>query len=382
MNTSFCFNILIINKRKLDLEKLRQALPSSEYQYQIQTYIHANKSVVLYEVYDLILIKDNSLDEDYFELVKFLKSDIKTQHIPFVLDASEIEHIDFTFFFKKGFSEIITPKMEVSEIQSRIRKSISESSYIKFIHIQLLDFRKNIQESDIENKWMTDRYFLFERIKNNYFQIISHELRTPLNIIFIICDILPKLLNKKDEHHIYKLRTALNQINDLIEISNISELLTVKGTENFTSVSFSDLYSSLYVRYANEIQTGLIEFQDIHKCDLCVNIDFDMVYKALAFTITHLYINSSQSVKLTFNIVQTKDAKIIEIANQSDKFKPTATQFLHQVISFRTIDNRNEGLKLGVRMLKYIMDYHYGKLELANTKTSGSIYRLIFYNKN
>ena len=380
MYSSFCFNVLIINSQNSDIKPLSLILENSEYQCHIKAFACTKKPVDFFTAFDLILYLGNDFNDLDAAFLKKLKSNTPTRFIPLVYFCSQKCQANFNYLFKKGFSEILDCTMTPNEISGRIRKVISESYYLKFLNSQLEDSIKDSFESDIKNQMISDKISALEKMKSNYFQIISHELRTPLNVIFILSDILTNKSDKKNAEYCHQLKTALNQIQDLIEIGMISEQIALENDlhESKTLVNFKDLIATLSARYENEIDTNLIKFHS--SCaDLTFLINFEMVYKALAFTITHLYVNAPEPIEISLNAYGDDTSQTIEIINHSQGFEPDANQFLHQIIAFRTIDNKNEGLKLGIRILKSVMEYHNGKLELTDGKNNESIYKLIFY---
>lgn len=251
------------------------------------------------------------------------------------------------------------------------------------VYLTLVDkafLKSRLKRSEQEVKEQTE----LNKLKDLFISIVSHELRTPITSMKLYLSLFKKEkfgdLNKKQKDAI---KTLSNE-ND--RLSLIDNLLTIKKIESGNLVlekskfKISEIIDGLYTTIArnkginviNKVKKGFVVYADKQKIK---QVYINLMNNAIKFTKKGDTITIDAAKKRDRWFLSIKDSGVgiphDEIPKLFDKF--------YQVDN--TLTRKNQGVGLGLSIVKNIVELHFGKVEVKSSLGKGSEFKVWIQNQ-
>ncbi|WP_164489040.1 sensor histidine kinase [Romboutsia sp. Marseille-P6047] len=307
-------------------------------------------------------------------------------------DLNKIEEISKNEFNLGNKSEEIINKLYENGVWRGIINSSSTNKvvdcWIQLMHpsedkteisVTYIDISEEIKmEIEVEKRRVYDKE------RSNFIANISHELKTPLNLFYSTTQLLDRFVDKKEEdfRRIYNkynktLSTNCNRMMRLIDnIMDLSSgdvgILNYKF-KNYNIVSIID-YALL--KYIN------IEF-DTNEEDVIVKCDASMIERMILNLLSNAIKFSSENTRIFVNVFVNDDWVEIYIKDEGIGISKKDQEIIFN--RFVQIDKSftriNEGIGVGLSVVRSIVDTHNGNLYIDSDINKGSEFKIVLPNQ-
>ena len=224
----------------------------------------------------------------------------------------------------------------------------------------------------------------YEKMREQYAQIVRHELKSPLSIISQSFDLLKMKCDLEDlagvfsivERNIKRISQQIDELSDFDQIER--GYFTIDIQENEFKVFKQMIESDLaFFKDNHRVITNFTKYQS--KQDKTIQLAFDtdrvtqLVYNLLSNALNH----SSPDTKVIFNLHWRKDGLTISV---KDSGVGIDSQHLPQIYEpFYTHESHyhRKGTGLGMFIVKSIVDAHSGEIKCESEVDKGTTFEVI-----
>lgn len=244
------------------------------------------------------------------------------------------------------------------------------------VHLQRSRTRKAkelLETQELLNKKLTE----VDSIKSAFFARISHEFRTPLTLILVpLEDEINKRQGQEKEALLLIKRNASRLLELVNQLLDLSRLEAGKMELQLEAGDMHALLKMLAASFDSLAQYKQISFEksvDIHSGPLW--FDKDKVEKivtnllANAFKFTHAEGHVTFEARLTQVASETK--LVMKVADTGKGISPEEQQLVFSSF-YRVNDGTSEGTGLGLSLVKELVRFYGGTIELKSQVNSGS----------
>lgn len=232
---------------------------------------------------------------------------------------------------------------------------------------------------------------VYDHEKTQFISNLSHELKTPLNVFCSVIQLLNQMVNVNDEKfkQIYlKYRTSLDVsgkrmtklVNNLMDISKIEMNTLVPHFHNYqvirllqdvtAIISAHPCCESVSIKFQTDINQHLL------KCD------GSMIERILCNLLSNAIKFSSPSTTITVRILIEEEWFVLEVQDEGIGITAIDQSLIFErfVQVDKSLTRINEGIGMGLYMVKSLVSLHGGKIELESAAHKGSTFKILLPN--
>ena len=232
---------------------------------------------------------------------------------------------------------------------------------------------------------------VYDHEKTQFISNLSHELKTPLNVFCSVIQLLNQMVNVNDEKfkQIYlKYRTSLDVsgkrmtklVNNLMDISKIEMNTLVPHFHNYqvirllqdvtAIISAHPCCESVSIKFQTDINQHLL------KCD------GSMIERILCNLLSNAIKFSSPSTTITVRTLIEEEWFVLEVQDEGIGITAIDQSLIFErfVQVDKSLTRINEGIGMGLYMVKSLVSLHGGKIELESAAHKGSTFKILLPN--
>lgn len=238
---------------------------------------------------------------------------------------------------------------------------------------------------DISSRITTEQALIkANKAKDDFLAVVSHELRNPLNLILLNAELLGRLPEASSQPIIQRVADTLSRtvknlatvVDDLLDLSRINTgKLALQRShyhlENLVerlATSFQDEASQNAVPLSLELQPGIVIYADSTRIEQVI---WNLLSNALKFTPSGGAIHISLSARDEWAVLEVTDTGQ---GIPADVLPHVFDMFVQEDSSSSRINN---GLGIGLALVKQIVELHQGRVEaFSQGKGMGASFRI------
>lgn len=327
-------------------------------------------------------------DIDGFVVLRYLKSNARTQSIPVIFISGINDRETIVRGFQEGAQDYITKPFEPAELKARVKTQIR----IKKQNEKLNDLNKHLESEvakrtkalKISNEKLKSanlRLNEFSLMKSRFLNVISHELRTPLAIISQYLEVIEDELHSEKNHEYFEdMKRACQRLTSFSE----KALLVTQLTAEAYLIKKQTVCVHRVIRDEIEDIRSMwepkeITFQYPHESKLFVEGDVDLITFMIRSLIKNAVRYSPRGAKVYFDCQKEKNGYRLDIIDEGPGFSEEALHFAFEAFGLGE-DPVKMKLGLSLAMCHLIMKAHHGKIEISNVD-KGARVRLRFEDR-
>ena len=223
----------------------------------------------------------------------------------------------------------------------------------------------------------------YEKMREQYAQIVRHELKSPLSIISQSFALLKVKCDQQDLVDVFPIinRNIMRISQQIDELSDFDQI-----ERGYFTI---DIQKNEFISFKQMIESDLSFFNDNHriithftryqsKKDKIIKLAFDpdrvtqLVYNLLSNALNH----SSPKTKVNFNCHWDKDGLTISVKDSGVGIDPENLQQIYEPFYTQESRYHRKGTGLGMFIVKSIVDAHSGKIKHESEVGKGSIFEV------
>jgi PAS domain S-box-containing protein len=341
--------------------------------------------IVTFTVEDLV----SSVNPAFLEITGFKQNELLmiTRH-QFDQKMLAISHPAKPYYMEIGHEEPLLMQIINSEYLP-VQKTDGCNSGLNFQHKTLayrtLRLTKYCLNNTITPTIMYFRDVTLEtemnRIKSEFLSVAAHELRTPISSMYGYCELLlnrelDPLMKRDILQTIYgQCSNVVEMINDLLDLARIET-----GSKQFPHFSLQP-----FIPIIKETLNSLKMHSDFHKVEvhyfidesLLIYAETDQIKRALVNVLSNAFKYSPSNRKVIVEIKQRtnhKGAEEIGVTVEDNGIGMSPQQIDRLFERFWRADNVRDivGSGLGMALVKEIVDFHQGEIDVESVLGQGS----------
>ncbi|MCI0511927.1 HAMP domain-containing histidine kinase [candidate division KSB1 bacterium] len=223
------------------------------------------------------------------------------------------------------------------------------------------------------------------KLKSDFVANVSHELRTPLALIRMFAETLELGRVPSEEKKLQYYHIISNESTRLTRlINNLLDFSRIEAGKKIYHLKWTDLHQvveDVLQSYSFHLQQQGFKLQTNLATDLPqVRIDAEAIAQAFINLLENAMKYSQDTKSISITLALRNNQIVLSVSDQGigidknqqlkifDKFYRVGDSLVHDT----------KGFGLGLTLVKYIMDYHRGRIELESTPGKGSTFSLIF----
>ena len=276
------------------------------------------------------------------------------------------------------FTLFVNKKVKYIKFLTNEVKVIKDEGFGKTIEVkgqdELAELCRSINNMSLELREKIDNEKKIEQNKNELITNVSHDLRTPLTSILGYVDLLKQNVfedKEKFEEYINIIDERSKSLNTLInELFEYTKLNSHDIKLNYNPVEIGSLldqitgeYSPIFKKEGLEIVSGIPEE------DIFMNLDIQMIVRALENLLTNAKKYSVRNSQILVKLLKESDDVVISVENKVENISKDDLDNLFE--RFYKVDKARkmaDSTGLGLSIVKRVVELHKGlvKVELIN----------------
>jgi two-component system, OmpR family, phosphate regulon sensor histidine kinase PhoR len=225
-----------------------------------------------------------------------------------------------------------------------------------------------------------------EVLKSQFVSMVAHELKTPLAAVLGYLEILTNdtLVVSKEKQQQYmtrsllRLKSSLNLVNDLLDISRLETVNVIKETE---IINLPDIINTCLEVLELEIKKKKLIIENDITSDLpSINIDKNDITKIFSNLLSNAVKYNKEEGKIKIDYVINKNFISVSIKDSGIGLKPEEQILLFQ--QFYRAKNKYtrsiSGTGLGLSIVKKLVELNHGKINVESVYNEGSTFTVHF----
>lgn len=310
---------------------------------------------------NLILLDIMMPEMDGYEVLKRLKENPKTNHIPVIIMSALSDMQSVVKGYQLGAIEYVTKPFQREELLKRVAHRF-ELFCIKRI--------KNELEETIESR-------------DTLYSVIAHDLRSPLGSLKMMNNAISSMITKDQVgSDVYEMLQLMNKTSEEVFLLLDNLLKWAKNRLNKQSISkqFTNLNNlinnSIEVYIQMAAQKGVTIKQEGFEKDLNGMVDVDMLKTIVRNLLSNSIKFSNPGNTITINTKKEDDCIVTSIKDTGIGIKKEdQDKLLKDKVNFTTYGTNNEkGSGLGLMLCKDFVALHEGKLWFESEEGKGTTF--------
>lgn len=276
------------------------------------------------------------------------------------------------------FTLFVNKKVKYIKFLSSEVKVIKDEGFGKTIEVrgqdELAELCSSINNMSLELREKIENEKKIEQNKNELITNVSHDLRTPLTSILGYVDLLKQNGfedKEKFEEYISIIDERSKSLNTLInELFEYTKLNSHDIKLNYSTVEIGSLVEQLSGEYSLIFKKeGLELISEIPEEDIFVDIDIQMIVRALENLLINAKKYSVRNSQILVNVLQESNDIVISVENKVENISQDDLDNLFE--RFYKVDKARktgDSTGLGLSIVKRVVELHKGlvKAELIN----------------
>ncbi|WP_424963199.1 response regulator [Ekhidna sp.] len=315
----------------------------------------------------LILTDWEMPEMDGYQLVEAVKADEALAHIPIIMVTAVMKKPeDLSESFKAGVHDFLSKPFNKLEFQARIKNVLHLSQTERNLRASY----KKLSELD--------------KAKSTFFANVSHDLKNPIAIILGLTDML--LVEHEDVlplDTIDKLRaiqrfskTLNNLSTEIRELIRLDEGLLKLNRTKCTVNEYIEEFTTLFRPVAEAKEVSLVFNTTLSDSELVLidtwhfeKVLYNLVSNALDFT------NAGTTIEIKCE--KDQEYLYINILDEGPGIDPSQLeQMFNRFYSNDSLNNKREGLGIGLAIAKEIVTLHGGSISAENRRKLGAAFTI------
>ncbi len=269
------------------------------------------------------------------------------------------------FLAKKALEPISTLSLQLTSIDE---ENISERLESKFGDEQIISLTQSFNHvlDRLEDAFERQRLFSANA---------SHELKTPLAVMKAGIQVLK--IDEDTTLEEYKENATIieDSVNRLIKVTDNLMLLSFLGEEQPSvneELNIKDMIESIFEELSSIYTERFININlDIGECSITGNTT--LIYRVIYNVIENAYKYNVDNGYIKISVYNESNKKVIEISNSGQVVPKESVEVLFD--AFYRLDSsrsrKKEGSGLGLSIVKSIIDYHKGEVNIEALELGG-----------
>lgn len=373
--------VLIVDDNARNLQVLGSTLKQNKYEVEFALNGKSALQWIADEKFDIILLDIMMPELDGYETCVQIRKDKKYDGIPILFLTAKTDKESVIKGFKVGGQDYITKPFDSEELLARVRTHLElKNSREKLANMNAI-LETKVAERTKELSQANEELSQLDVVKVQFLNMLSHEIRTPLNGI---------------KGSIHLLKSRIENV-DLVQFLNILDLSVVRLERfSYTALLITRLNSKKYklnlspICFTDQIEYCLLDlskdeslsknlavnYDDIDK-EIVFNADKDLLHELLLRIFENAIIYSGDNVDIKLNLFDDNNYIHIHVDDSGPGFpEKILKEKLKMFNPGEKHVNKNIGLNL--YLVKLILEYHGGMLELENHSRGGARVKLLF----
>ncbi|MBN1350710.1 HAMP domain-containing histidine kinase [candidate division KSB1 bacterium] len=223
------------------------------------------------------------------------------------------------------------------------------------------------------------------KMKSDFVSNVSHELRTPLALIRMFSEMLEldRVQNEQKKMEYYRIisneSARLTQmINNILDFSHIE---AGQKAFNMKPAHLSTIIENVLKSYRFHLERkGFSITTNIAESLPAIRIDKEAISQAFINLLDNAVKYSDKTKSITIQLHQMENTQVLTVKDEGIGIEKSQQKKIFEKF-YRASDSLvpdTKGSGLGLTLVKYIMDYHGGKIALDSAKGKGCAISLIF----
>ena len=329
-----------------------------------------------YRDFDLVLSDVMMPKLDGFGLLKALRGDDRTQHIPIILVSARAGEESRVEGMSAGADDYLVKPFSARELLARVEAHLNLQRVRRDAEQALMQMMEREQKARASAE-------MANRVKDDFLAMLSHELRTPLNAIIGWSHLLKKgKLSEKDRDRAIDIidRNAAAQREIIDELLDVSRIVTGKLKLETTAVELADVIEAAVdaIRPAAEAkgieivtsldrEAGLVDGEAVR----LQQVIWNLLSNAVKFT--------PQQGRIEVKLITALEEVKVVISDTGEGIDPEFLPFIFE--RFRQADSSAKrvhgGLGLGLSIVRSLVEMHGGEIRAdSDGKGKGATFTL------
>jgi two-component system phosphate regulon sensor histidine kinase PhoR len=245
--------------------------------------------------------------------------------------------------------------------------------------------RIRLQEEVIFERAEKEKLDELNRLKTEFVSKVSHELRTPMSSIRGLAEVLQagKIKQKSKRGELLDLvaseSTRLSRLlHNILDFGKIEHQIK---TYNFQEVEIQSIVKEVVELFRQRLKDeGFVLKTHLPENSITLKIDQDAVKQALTNLIDNAIKYSAKVRQIDIQIIDKKKQLELKVKDKGIGIHPEEQKKIFEGFHRHpeAIHHNPEGVGLGLKITKHIMEAHKGKIKVDSQPNKGSTFCLIF----
>ncbi|MEE4197052.1 MAG: response regulator [Bacteroidales bacterium] len=381
------FKILIVDDNPKNLQVLGNLLEKKSYNVEYALSGQEALEWIHSEQFDLILLDIMMPEMDGYEVCKRIREEDQYRDIPIIFLTAKTDKESIVKGFELNAQDYVSKPFDSAELLARINTHLElKDSRDKLKDVnQWLEHKvdektKALQESNKKLEDTLTELQNLDKMKSYFLHMASTEIRTPLTGITGTLHVLKNqevsfaLKNLIDllEKSVARLESFANKAILTTELSTKTYEFKPEEIDLAEMVSFAALELN---EFLSQRKVKIIE----HFEEIKITGDKDLIFRALLFLIRNAAEHTRENFPVELTLKQDDRGVVFSVLDYGKGFSRDTMENIFSPYRFNEEDF-NDNNELSIYVVKLIMDYHQGTLNVYNQEKAGACIELIFNN--
>lgn len=377
-------SILIVDDTPQNIQVLGNILRQQNYKVEFSTDGETALNWINKKPFDLILLDIMMPKMDGFAVCQQIRNEPKFNNLPIIFITAKTDRESIIKGFDLGAQDYITKPFNSAELLVRVQTHIGIKQSRDAINNTNQYLEKQVQSRTKHLEEINSELSLLDEVKGEFLNMLSRELRIPINGIL---GPLQLLKARSENGDLIFLINMLDSSVDRFEKFSYSALLINRiksGKYKIKPSCFNlrELIEIIVIKFNDILDTKKIalNIEDVQR-DLEIESDSDLLFEVLTRIIDNALKYTPANSSVTIKAFNDNGCAKIEITDSGEGFPD---KLLNNEIKLFNPGEKHVNLNTGMNLylVKQIMDYLNGSLELSNTSENGACVKLGINSKN
>lgn len=381
--------ILIVDDNPKNLQVLGNLLQIENYKIEFAISGEVALEWLTNKRFDLILLDINMPGMNGFEVCKKIRSNPQMNKVPVIFLSAESERESILKGFEEGAQDYVTKPFDSRELLARVRTHLALKDSLENLENLNLSLEEKVTERTLQLKETNDKLEVaniklkeLDKAKADFLRMISHQIRTPLNGVVGSIQIFNEF---KESEVMGKMIKMLDESVKKLEQFSINALLITEIRTEGDRISKENIILSNLIDKCledNDISDQISNMNiRMQVSDIPSEIKLYGNQRLLQTAIINVLDNAIKFSKpdgvIQLNVIKNDNSVVLGIIDQGEGFLEKSLSTINKLLSSDDLPI-NPNLGLGLNLVKLIMDFHAGKVEVKNNVDAGASVNLLF----
>jgi two-component system sensor histidine kinase/response regulator len=373
--------VLIVDDNARNLQVLGSTLKQNKYEVEFALNGKSALQWIADEKFDIILLDIMMPDLDGYETCVRIRKNKKYDEIPILFLTAKTDKESVIKGFKVGGQDYITKPFDSEELLARVNTHLElKNSREKLANMNKI-LEAKVAERTKELSRANEELSQLDVVKVQFLNMLSHEIRTPLNGI-------------KGSIHLLKSRIEKA---DLVQFLNILDLSVIRLEKfSYSALLITRLNSKKYklnlspIFFTDQIEYCLLDLSKDESLSKNISVDYDNINNKISFNadkdllhelllrvFENAIIYSGENINIKLSLFEENKYIQIHVEDSGPGFPEKILK--ENIKMFNPGEKHvNKNMGLNLYLVKLILEYHGGRLELDNHSKGGARVKMFF----